>query len=71
MTIRVVSLFFVVIVVLAKCQASIDPYEKGPHNVGHGTFWSINNWGLDHNLGVWVPEASGNFPVVYFTINSY
>ena len=59
------SIFF-----LSKSQADVNPYERGPHTVGHATFWSwsISNWDLDHNLGVWVPEASGNFPVVYFNV---
>ena len=60
-----ISIFFI-----SRSLADVNPYERGPHTVGHATFWSwsISNWDLDHNLGVWVPEASGNFPVVYFNV---
>ncbi len=44
---------------------AIDPYSAGPYPVGFMEY-QVNETGLDHSLGIFAPNSSGVFPVVYF-----
>jgi len=46
-------------------NSATDPWEIGPHTVEHKIFGYLNT-GLNAQLGVWYPNAEGNFPVIYF-----
>ncbi len=41
-------------------------YQPGPFTVQHTIYLSLFNVGLDHNVDVWAPDGSGEFPVVFF-----
>ncbi len=44
---------------------AVDPYSAGPHQVGFIEY-HMNDTGLDHHFGVFAPNTSGIFPVIYF-----
>ena len=58
---------FMFLIFLFTIQAlAFDPYERGPYEVKHVTYYSLLTSGLDKDLGIYAPDAEGNFPVIYF-----
>ena len=59
------SLMFLIFLFTIQALA-FDPYEKGQYEVKHVTYYSLLTSGLDKDLGIYAPNAEGNFPVIYF-----
>ena len=58
---------FMFLIFLFTIQAlAFDPYERGSYEVKHVTYYSLLTSGLDKDLGIYAPDAEGNFPVIYF-----
>ena len=45
---------------------SQDIFQAGPHEVQHSLYYSLTNYGLNHNVDIWAPASPGEFPVLYF-----
>jgi len=45
---------------------SEDIYQPGPFEVQHKLYFSLFNFGLDHDIDVWAPQAAGSYPIIYF-----
>jgi len=50
---------------LVLAQAFI-PWAAGPYTPTHKLYNGLVISGLDHELDVWMPDAAGSFPVLYF-----
>lgn len=47
--------------------ASPDPFQRGEFATAAVEYRQIANLQLDHNLRVFAPNATGNFPVLYYS----
>ena len=59
------TIIFIVCLHLARAQ--INPYEEGPYQANYTEVRITNHPELDHHLGICAPNATGNFPVFYFS----